>query len=77
MSVITENPTQRMPQWTATMTSGCSLNRFYALRELVDQAEMKVSPETSSRLAEMRRIQKRKSKSRARTLAKTVYQENA
>ncbi|MBI5247474.1 MAG: peptide chain release factor-like protein [Elusimicrobia bacterium] len=54
-----------------------SLNRFYALRELVDQAEMKVSPETSSRLAEMRRIQKRKSRSRARTLSKTVYQENA
>ncbi len=54
-----------------------SLNRFYALRELVDQAEMKISPETSDRLAEIRRIQKRKSKTRARTLAKTVYQENA
>lgn len=54
-----------------------SLNRFYALRELADQAEMKISPETSERLAEIRRIQKRKSKSRARTLAKTVYQENA
>ena len=54
-----------------------SLNRFYALRELVDQAEIKLSPETSARLAEIRRIQKRKSKTRARTLAKTVYQENA
>lgn len=54
-----------------------SLNRFYALRELVDQAEMKISPETSERLAEIRRIQKRKAKSRARTLAKTVFQENA
>jgi len=54
-----------------------SLNRFYALRELVDQAEIKLSPETSERLAEIRRIQKRKSKTRARTLAKTVYQENA
>ena len=28
-----------------------SLNRFFALRELVDQAEMKISPETSERLA--------------------------
>ena len=54
-----------------------SLNRYYALRELVDQAEMKISPETSARLAEMRRIQKRKSRTRSRTLAKTVYQENA
>lgn len=54
-----------------------SLNRFHALRELVDQAELKLSPETSGRLAEMRRIQKRKSRARARTLVKTVYQENA
>ncbi len=54
-----------------------SLNRFFALRELVDRIEMIVSPETSERLAEMRRIQKRKSRSRARTLNKTVYQENA
>lgn len=45
-----------------------SLNRFYALRELVDQAEMKISPETSQRLAEMRRIQKRKARARARSL---------
>ena len=54
-----------------------SLNRFFALRELVDQIEMKLSPETSERLAEMRRIQKRKSRARARTLQKTVHQENA
>jgi protein subunit release factor B len=54
-----------------------SLNRFYALRELVDQAELKLSPETSERLAEIRRIQKRKSRSRARTLTKTARPENA
>ncbi len=47
-----------------------SLNRFLALRELVDQIEMKISPETSERLAEMRRIQKRKSRSRARAAEK-------
>jgi len=39
-----------------------SLNRFLALRELVDQIEMKTSPETSERLAERRRIQKRKAR---------------
>ena len=49
-----------------------SLNRFFALRELVDQVELKVSPETSERLAEMRRIQKRKSRSRARSAAKAA-----
>lgn len=46
-----------------------SLNRFLALRELVDQIEMKVSPETSERLAEFRRIQKRKARGRARSAA--------
>jgi protein subunit release factor B len=39
-----------------------SLNRFLALRELVDQIEMKISPETSERMAERRRIQKRKAR---------------
>ena len=47
-----------------------SLNRFLALRELVDQIEMKLSPETSERLADIRRVQKRKARSRARTLEK-------
>lgn len=37
-----------------------SLNRFLALRELVDQIEMKVSPETSARRAEWNKIRKRK-----------------
>lgn len=39
-----------------------SLNRFLALRELVDQVEMKVSPETSERLKERDRIRKRKAR---------------
>ncbi len=47
-----------------------SLNRFLALRELVDQIEMKISPETSERLAEARRIQKRKSRAHARSAEK-------
>ncbi|MBI2933497.1 MAG: peptide chain release factor-like protein [Planctomycetes bacterium] len=40
-----------------------SVNRFLALRELVDQIEMRVSPETSERLREMDRV--RASKARA------------
>jgi protein subunit release factor B len=39
-----------------------SLNRFLALRELVDQVEMRVSPQTSERLKEMERIRRRKSR---------------
>ncbi len=37
-----------------------SLNRFFALRELVDQIEMKISPHTSERLKEIERIRARK-----------------
>ena len=47
-----------------------SLNRFMALRELVDQIEMKVSPETSERLQEMERIRRRKSRAHARAVEK-------
>ena len=43
-----------------------SLNRFLALRELVDQIELRVSPETSERLKEITRIRKRKDRSRRR-----------
>ncbi len=47
-----------------------SLNRFLALRELVDQVEMKVSPETSERLQEIERLRKRKARSQARAAEK-------
>ncbi len=40
-----------------------SLNRFLALRELVDQIEMKISPGTSERLKEWERIRKAKDRS--------------
>ena len=39
-----------------------TVNRFLALRELVDQAEIKVSPGTSERLREMERERRRKSR---------------
>ena len=41
-----------------------SLNRFIALRELVDEIEIKVSPETSERLKEFEKIRKRKARKR-------------
>ncbi len=48
-----------------------SLNRFLALRELVDRIEIQISPETSARLREIERIRRRKSRSAARSSAKT------
>ena len=39
-----------------------SLNRFLALRELVDQIEMRISPELSARLKKIRKIRKQKAR---------------
>lgn len=44
-----------------------SLNRFLALRELVDQIEMIRSPETSERLAERNRLRRQKDRRRRRS----------
>ncbi len=49
-----------------------ALNRFLSLRELAEQAEMKLSPGTSPRLAEWRRIQKLKARSRSRQRLKAA-----
>jgi protein subunit release factor B len=43
-----------------------SLNRFLALRELVDQVELRVSPQTSERLREIQRIRRQKDRARRR-----------
>lgn len=43
-----------------------SLNRFLALRELVDRIEMKLSPATSDRLKDQERIRKQKDRRRRR-----------
>jgi len=48
-----------------------ALNRFLALRELAEEIELKVSPETSARLKEIRKIRKRKARSRSRGAGKT------
>ena len=42
-----------------------SLNRFIALRELVDEIEVRISPATSERLREIARIRKKKARRRA------------
>ena len=52
-----------------------SLNRFLALRELVDRIEMKVSPETSERLKETARL--RKNKARRAAKAEEKYGETS
>jgi protein subunit release factor B len=44
-----------------------SLNRFLALRELVEQIEMKVSPQTSSRVKGWSKIRKQKERHQRRT----------
>ncbi len=41
-----------------------SLNRFLALRELVDEIEVLISPETSERLKEIAKIRKKKARRR-------------
>ena len=43
-----------------------SVNRFLALRELVDEIELKISPETSERLREIEKHRKSKARARAR-----------
>lgn len=47
-----------------------TINRFLALRELVDQIEMKVSPETSERLKEIEKLRKRKARRQERSMEK-------
>ncbi|MBI4425554.1 MAG: peptide chain release factor-like protein [Elusimicrobia bacterium] len=47
-----------------------SVNRFLALRELVDRIEREVSPETSPRLREIEEARRRKSRRSARARRK-------
>ncbi len=47
-----------------------SLNRFLALRELCDEVEVRVSPQTSARVAEIERARKQKDRTRRRQLAR-------
>lgn len=47
-----------------------SVNRFLALRELVEQAEMRLTPETSKRLQEIDRRRRNKARSGRRARAR-------
>ena len=47
-----------------------SINRFLALRELVDQVEMKIAPESSRRLGDIERKRRNKARSGRRARAK-------
>lgn len=47
-----------------------SINRFLALRELVEQAEMKIAPESSQRLKDIERRRRNKSRAGRRARAK-------
>jgi len=51
-------------KWTRERSR--SLNRFLALRELVDEVEAKISPETSARVREIAKIRKQKDRRRRR-----------
>lgn len=44
-----------------------SLNRFLALRELVDKIEIKISPGTSNRISERARLRRQKDRRRRRS----------
>jgi protein subunit release factor B len=47
-----------------------SLNRFLALRELCDEVELRISPQTSARRAELFAVRKQKDRTRRRQLAR-------
>ena len=49
-----------------TLERSRALNRFLALRELVDEIEERVSPDTSARLKERERLRRQKDRRRRR-----------
>ncbi len=51
-----------MVKWSTERSR--AMNRFFALRELVDQVEGKISPETSKRLKENSKLKNRKHQKR-------------
>ncbi|MFC1705550.1 peptide chain release factor family protein [Planctomycetota bacterium] len=52
-------------KWTRERSR--AVNRFLALRELVDEIELRLSPETSKRLREHERLRKQKARRRRRS----------
>jgi protein subunit release factor B len=62
--VLRYPPLDLVVKWTRERSR--ALNRFLALRELVDEIEVKVSPETSARLKEQEKIRERKRRRKRR-----------
>lgn len=58
------SPLNLQVKWTRERSR--ALNRFLALRELVDRIEMQVSPGTSARLDSFARVRKQKDRRRRR-----------
>jgi len=58
-------------KWTRERSH--SLNRFLALRELAEEIELRVSPETSSRLKERDAIRKQKARRRRRNSGGALF----
>ncbi len=52
-----------------------AMNRFFALRELVDQVEEKISPQTSKRLKERAKMKQRKHQKRKKQRKKKEAEE--
>ncbi len=65
---LSYDPLAVIVKWTRGRSQ--ALNRFLALRELVDEVEIKVSPGTSKRLRERERLRKQKDRRRRRSSAK-------
>jgi len=61
---------QIVVKWTRERSH--ALNRFLALRELVDQVELRISPGTSERLREISRARRQKDRVRRRRAAQAV-----
>ena len=61
-------PLELVVKWTRERSR--ALNRFLALRELVDEIEVRVSPATSKRLNEQERSRQRKRRKKRRSRKK-------
>jgi protein subunit release factor B len=63
--ILVANESQQLVvKWTRERQR--SLNRFLALRELVDEIELRISPQTSRKLQEQEKIRKQKDRARRR-----------
>ncbi len=67
-------PLDIMVKWSTERSR--AMNRFFALRELVDQVEEKISPQTSKRLKEREKMKQRKHQKRKKQRKKKETEES-